>query len=242
MPKLHQLLAVLPSKKQRAQKELTDFYHKVQKTEPFAGISKVYAAKDEDGDKLPGEYNRVQLEADKLLGEALAQLVPMYDIVGSIDRTNMVASASIIIDGKVILADVPVGTLLWLSKQLADLRTVLGSIPILNPQFTWERNASGVWAAPAVNTSRTKKIPRNHVKAKATEKHPEQVEVFFEDAIVGTWSTQLMSGAMPATEVKRLTDRLERLREAVKDAQQRANMVEAETLNVGAVLSYLTGP
>lgn len=242
MTQLHQLLAVVQGKKQRAQKALTDFYHQVQKAEPFSGISKVYTPKDEEGEQLAGSFDRVQKEADKLLAEVLAQLVPMYDAVGSVDRTNMVASASIIVDGKVILADVPVGTLLWLEKQLADLRTVLGSIPTLNPQFEWERNANGMWTTPAVTTNRSKKIPRNHVKAKATDKHPEQVEVYFEDVIVGTWATQLMSGAMPATEVKRLQDRNERLRDAVKDARQRANMVEVETLNVGAVLSYLTGP
>lgn len=242
MTQLHQLLAVVPGVKQRAQKALTAFYHQVQKAEPFTGISKTYEPKDEEGDRLPGEYNRVQLEADKLLADVIGQLVPMYNLVGSIDRTNLAATASITIDGKVILADVPVATLLWLEKQLADFRTVLDAIPTLNPQFTWERNANGIWATPPILTSRSKKLPRNHVKAKATDKHPEQVEVYHEDVIVGTWSTQPMSGGMPATEVRRLRERLEKLRDAVKDARTRANTVAAETLDAGAILAYLTAP
>lgn len=240
MTKLHQLLAAQQGVKTRAQQALTAFYHKVQKPEPFSGISRVYEPKDDEGEQLPGEYNRVQLEADALLGEVLNALVPMYNIVGSVDRSNQVAAASIVVDGQVILADVPVATLLWLQKQLTDLRTVLGAVPTLNPQYVWERNSDGVWTSPVVKTSRTKKIPRNHVKAPATEKHPAQVEVYHEDTIVGTWHTKVLSGGMPATEVARLKDRLEKLIDAVKDARAVANSVDAQKFDIGRVLSYLT--
>ena len=49
-----------------------------------------------------------------------------------------------------------------------------------------------------MQTLRTKKVPRNHVKAEATEKHPAQVEVYYEDVAVGYWTTVKFSGALPA--------------------------------------------
>jgi hypothetical protein len=243
VPKLHQILAVAQGTKQRAQQAFTTFYHKVQKPEPFAGINRVYQPKDDEGEQLPSEYNRVQSDAKVLLQEVITQLAPMYNIVGDIDRTNMVAAASVIIDGKVILADAPVATLLWLEKQLADLRTVLAQLPTLDPQYTWSYDgARGQWTSPTLETTRSKKVLRNHVKAPATEKHPAQVDVYGEDVIVGKWSTQKLSGAMQPTEVRALQDRLEKLRDAVKDARERANTVEVERFEAAAVLTWLLDP
>lgn len=240
MPKLHQVLAVAAGTKQRAQQALTAFYHKAQKADSFSGINRLYEPKDDEGERLPSEYNRVQVDAAELLTEALRELMPMYKIVGDIDRTNMAASASIVVDGKVVLADVPVATLLWLEKQLADLRTVFAALPTLDPQYVWTHDgASGHWATQTMHTTRSKKVLRNHVKAPATDKHPAQVEVFSEDTIVGTWGTQKLSGAMPAAEVKVLQQRLEKLRDAVKDARERANTVEVEPLDASKVLDWL---
>lgn len=240
MTKLHQLLAVAKDKKQWAQNALTGFYHQVQKPDPFNGITKVYRSKDEDGEALPGESQRVQLTAVALLRDLRHDLNFMYEVVGDIDRTNMTAAADIVIDNQVILANVPVATLLWLEKQLADMRTVFQKLPTLNPEFQWEVDeTTGVWTTAERVTTRAKKIPRNHVKASATDKHPAQVEVYYEDQIVGTWHTRGLSGAMRAIEVKALQVRLEALRYAVKDARERANATEAQQLSAVPVLDYL---
>lgn len=47
-------------------------------------------------------------------------------------------------------------------------------------------------------------VPRNHVKAEATDKHPAQVEVYHEDVPVGYWTTVKFSGALPARRVNEL--------------------------------------
>ena len=240
MTKLHQLLAVAQGTKQRSQQALTKFYHAVQKPEPFSGILKIYRPKDEDGEKLPSEGVRVQRDAAALLQEVIDELKPMYSIVGDIDRTNQAAMASVEIDGRVILADVPVSTLLWMEKQLADLRTVLGSLPVLNPEHTWAKDAStDMWTTPERVTVRAKKIPRNHEKAPATDKHPAQVEVYYEDVNVGTWHTRILSGGMPQVEVRTLQKRLEVLRDAVKDARERANATDVQRFDASPVLDFL---
>lgn len=240
MTQLHQILAVVQGQKQRAQTALTKFYQTCQKPEPFSGIVRVYQPKDDEGEQLPSEGTRVQLHVEKLLADLHAQLKPMYKVVGEVDNTNLSATADIVIDGNVILADVPVSTLLWLEKQLADMRTVFQSIPTLNPEFVWTlEDATGNWTTPERFTSRSKKVPRNHVKAKATDKHPEQVEMYMEDVIVGTWSTRGLSGGMRAADVHVYQDRLEVLRDAVKDARERANSVDVQQFSAAPVLDYL---
>lgn len=240
MTKLHQLLAVAQGTKQRSQQALTKFYHAVQKPEPFSGILKIYRPKDEDGEQLPSEGVRVQRDAATLLAEVVAELKPMYSIVGDIDRTNQAATASVEVEGRVILADVPVSTLLWMEKQLADLRTVLNALPVLNPEHTWSKDAStDMWTTPERVTTRAKKIPRNHEKAPATDKHPAQVEVYYEDVNVGTWHTRILSGGMPPVDVKVLQKRLEMLRDAVKDARERANAAEVQRFDASPVLDFL---
>jgi hypothetical protein len=91
-----------------------------------------------------------------------------------------------------------------------------------------------------VQTSKTKKIPRNHVKAEATEKHPAQVEVYHEDVVVGQWKTVKFSGALPAKRVNELLERVEKVQHAVKFAREEANNQEADEQKIGrTVLSYL---
>ena len=62
----------------------------------------------------------------------------------------------------------------------------------------WSFNDSAdCWSTEPVRTLRTKKVPRNHVKAEATEKHPAQVEMYFEDVLVGNWTTVKYSSQGP---------------------------------------------
>ena len=50
---------------------------------------------------------------------------------------------------------------------------------MLDASETWNFDSSSdPWATEPVQTVKTKKLPRNHVKAEATEKHPAQVEVY----------------------------------------------------------------
>jgi hypothetical protein len=87
---------------------------------------------------------------------------------------------------------------------------------------------------------RTKKVPRNHVKAEATEKHPAQVEVYHEDVVVGYWRTVKFSGALPAQRVNELLERVEKLQAAVKFAREDANGTEVTDQKPGKkVFDYL---
>jgi alkanesulfonate monooxygenase SsuD/methylene tetrahydromethanopterin reductase-like flavin-dependent oxidoreductase (luciferase family) len=96
------------------------------------------------------------------------------------------------------------------------------------------------WGTEQVQTLRTKKVPRNHVKAAATDKHPAQVEVYYEDITVGTWRTTKFSGALLAKRVNELAARVKTLQEAVKFARETANSSEAKEVKTGeAIFNYI---
>jgi hypothetical protein len=147
------------------------------------------------------------------------------------------------VDGRVLIKDVPVTYLLFLEKQLTDLHTFVKKLPVLDAAESWVQDAStDSWRTDPVQTYRTKRVPRNHVKAEATEKHPAQVEVYYEDVTIGYWTTVKFSGALPARRVNELLDRVERLQQAVKFAREEANGTQVADQQVGeAVFGYLFG-
>lgn len=241
MTKLNQIIAVAKGVKGKAQRDLTDAYHAIQKTALLSGISRTYQPKDDDGDRLPAEATRVQVNVEDAVTGVRESLVRLFDVVATQDAANCHAAADVIVDGDTLLTAVPVTTLLFLEKQLVDLRAFVSKLPTLDPAEKWTFNdAAGAWATEPAGTTRTKKIPRNHVLAEATDKHPAQVQVYMEDVVEGTWTTTKFSGAVPATRVRDLVDRVDKLSEAVKVARETANSVEVVDQHLGApLLDYL---
>ncbi len=142
---------------------------------------------------------------------------------------------------RVLLKQVPVSYLLFLEKQLTDLNTFIRKLPMLDTSESWTFDpSSNAYATEPVQTLRTKKIPRNHVKAEATDKHPAQVEVYYEDVTVGYWRTIKFSGALPAQRITEMTNRVQKLQQAVKFAREEANEYEVSDQKVGErIFAYL---
>ena len=243
VPKLNQIIAVEKGVKSKSFADLTDAHHAVQKTGPLAGISRSYQPKDEEGEQLPPESTRVQLKAEEILRAVAGSLTRLFDVTATKDWSNLTARADIVVDGQTIAREVPVTYLLFLEKQLVDLHTFVKKLPVLDAAESWTRDDStDSWKTDPVRTIRTKKVPRNHVKAEATEKHPAQVDVYYEDVAVGYWTTVKFSGALPAKRVNDILDRVLKLQTAVKFAREEANNVEVVDQRVGgAVFGYLFG-
>jgi len=243
MTKLNQIIAVEKDVKAKAHRDLTDAYHKVQKAPPLSGITRNYRPKDEDGDQLPTEQTLVQIKIEDILRDVSDSLTRLFDVTLTKDVTNAEAKADVKVDGTTLLEEVPVTYLLFLEKQLAELRTFVSKLPTLDPSETWGHNAAtGTWATTPTETTRTKKIPRNWVKAPATEQHPAQVDVYHEDVVVGYWTTIKFSGALPADRVNQLVTRVDRLVEAVKFARESANSAEVVDRRDGRIVfDYLFG-
>ncbi|MEU8530293.1 MULTISPECIES: hypothetical protein [Streptomyces] len=241
--KLNQIIAVEKGVKSKAQQDLTAAHQGLQKPALLAGIARTYQPKDEEGEQLPPESTLVQLKAEEVLKDTARTLTRLFDVTATKDWANCEARADVVVDGRVVIGQTPVSYLLFLEKQLADLMAFVRRLPVLDAAESWTQDPStDAWKTEAVRTVRTKKVPRNHVKAEATEKHPAQVEVYYEDVPVGYWTTVKFSGALPARRVNELVDRVEKLQQAVKFAREEANATEVADQRVGdAVFGYLFG-
>lgn len=244
MAKLNQIIAIEKGVKSRTQRDLTDAHHALQKQALLAGITRTYQPDDEMGEKFPPETTRVQVRAQDMIQKTQEVLTELFDITATKDETNCHARADVVVDGKVLLTKVPVTSLLFLEKQLVDLHTFVKKLPVLDPSENWHFDASGdCQVTDAAFTVKTKKVPRNHVKAAATDKHPAQVEMYHEDVRVGQWKTVKFSGACPQKQVNELLERVEKLQKAVKFAREEANNTEVTQKQFGAaVFGFLFSP
>lgn len=241
MPQLSQLLAIYDGRKTRAREAITKGYHQVKRPNLFAGISRTYRPLEDGGETFPSELSPVQLRADEVVEEAISFLAPLFDAVIAMDTTNGVARANVEVDGVTLLENVPATTLLFLDKQLVDLRTFVAALPVLDPSEEWIKSEiRNLYETPPVETNRTKKIPKSEIIVPPTDKHPAQVTTWQEDVTVGFWKTVKSSGAKPAHEVTEIIKRIDSLREAVKYAKEKANSVEVQDAKMGqAVMAYL---
>lgn len=242
MTKLNQVIALEKGVKTKAYAEISKLHHEVNKTQLLSGISRTYKPRDDEGEQFPPESTRVQLKVGDVLDQVAITLTRLFDLTLTKDSANQQAKADIVLPGGVTLAkDVPVSYLLFLEKQLTDLGTFVAKLPLLDPSEKWEWDeTTDSFATEPSQTVKTKKIPRNHVLAAATDKHPAQVQVFTEDSLVGYWTTVKYSGALPAVEVKGMLTRVTLLAEAVKVAREAANSVEVVDRKIaGAIFNYL---
>lgn len=241
--KLCQILAVEKGAKAKKETALTSAYHDAQKPDLFRGIVRTYEPAEEGGDELPSEEVAVQKTANELICGVRKSLVDLFDVVYAKDVANTVAKADVIVDGEVLLKDVPVTYLLFLEKQLVDIRTFATKLPTLDPseEWTYSANANAFVSKPS-KTIRTKKVFVPIVLAPATDRHPAQIKESYEDRRAGTWTTTKSSGALPAAMVAALVERIEKLQRAVKFAREECNLHEVGEQIVGAkVLHFLFG-
>jgi hypothetical protein len=244
MTRLNQVIAVEPSVKSRTDAAVTQAYHTLQKTPLLGGITRTYRPKDEDGDLLPPESTQVQVRVNDVLTDIAKAFTEMFDLTATKDYANATAKANVVVDGVVLVENAPVTYLLFLEKQLVHIHTIVNKLPVLDPSEKWDYDShSDAYATEPVETTRSKKIPRNHIKAWPTKDHPNivpQVETFTEDVVVGFWKTVKFSGALPQKRVNELLERVVTLQKAVKHARELANITEVQDKRVGdAVFGYL---
>ena len=232
--KLNQIIALTNGIKGRTTKVMTEVYKKFQKEALFKGISRTYRPATEDGEMQPPEHAAPKYTVTDGLSQAITALTALFDAVATQEYANCSARADIVVGDTVILSGVPVGTLLFLEKQVTDLATLVGHIPTLDDADTWETDDNtGAFVTPVTVTTRTKKVPRNHVKYEATKEHPAQVDVFTEDVIVGHWDTKKFSTAIREADKRCFLENVYQLSDAVKNAREAANMVEVANQKIG---------
>src|SRR5262249_18407341 len=143
MPKLNQVNALVTGRREAPKKAVTELYHIAQKPELFNGRVRTYKPDDDvNGERLPPEAQNVQWTAQRPIEQAVAAWQDWWDLTATQDVGNQSARADIVIDGRAVLKDVPVTTLLFLEKQVEDLATFIGKLPTpdASERWTWDAN------------------------------------------------------------------------------------------------------
>lgn len=239
--KLTVILGLLKGAKTRTHANVSAIHHQSTKPALYAGQIRTYQPREDDGEQRPAESQKVQLKAADVLKELSDQLSRHWDLALWRDEGNTHARADVIVDGVTLATQVPATFLLFLEKQLHDWRTAVTKIPTLATDQSWEYDeTTGLHRTDPVKSASTKKLLRNHVLAKATDKHPEQVKTYEEDVPVGDWTTVRLSGALPVPLQRVLVERVDKLLDGVKSARERANLVEVDEVKIaGQLFSYL---
>jgi len=234
MTQQKQLVAIERQVKNNTSTTVTKLHQELQKESLFNGMTRVYQPKNDEGDRLPDESTRVQLRVKDQIEQATKAWGELFDLTLSKDTGNCSAKANLEVGGKVLAADVPVTTLLFLEDKLTDLHTFVKKLPQLNAADEWKFDANQMlYRSEPIRSQKTKRTRKTLVKAEATDKHPAQVDVFEEDVIIGDWITTKLSSSLPASEIQTMLSRVEELQKAVKFAIESANSLQVDKLKMG---------
>ena len=240
---LNQIIALDKTIKPRVHSTTSELYKKLQKVDLFNGQNREYKPlNDDDKEVLPAESNKVQCTVAENLLQTKKSLADLWDITARREYVNTKATANIVVDDNIILSSVPVGTLLFLEKQLIDLKTTFEHIPTLTLNDDWNFDEkSSLYKTGTIQTHRSKKTPKVIVKFPATTEHPAQTEIFMEDNIVGYWQATKLSGAMSVSDKQKLLVKVEKLINAVKVAREEANSTKEDKVAEisSALFSYI---
>jgi hypothetical protein len=241
--KMNQLLAVEKTVKGKREDQFTVIYRDVQKPELATGLVKTYQPKDENGEKFPPDSKRVQVRIEESLKNTVASQKEIFNLTAKKDATNCAAKANIVYEGEVIAKDVPATHLLWLEKKLLSLADFITKLPTLSQDIVWSWDAGqSLYRSEPVETVKTAKIEDWKSVAAATKEHPEQIQKFTKDVIVGIWKTVHLSGAIPVNRKAQLLDRVEKFQRAVKEAREEANQTPVTELATGNIVELLFAP
>lgn len=245
MTKLSHVLVIEKDRRGAVERRVTDAYHALQSRGGWDGLVRSYTPREDKGVQLPPENRRLQRTVQDLVREIVPDWAAMIDIVGTKDAGNMTAKADLVVGQTTIATDLPTTHLLFLQKQLIDLRTLIGKMPLVAPDVDWKRDdtaSDGRYRTEPVETIKTKKVPRFLEMSPATDRHPAQIHQWNEDVVEGTWATVTLSGAIQPAERDAMLARVDRLLEAVKKARESANVVDAPEQSHGMkLLGYVFG-
>ncbi len=224
MTNLHTVIAAEKHVKARAHGHVSELYKLIQKSQLFSGQIRSYQKKDDAGEDLPSEHQLIQVDLKEVMRMFREEMGAIIDITAQKDIGNQEARAAVVVDGKELLPELPVPTLLFLEKTLTNIRSFVEKIPVLDGSERWRLDSGdGLHKSDPTRTHRTKKNQKAIVLYDATDKHPAQTQLITEDEVVGYWETVKMSSAMPKTQRTEILDRIDAVLHGVKEARERAN-------------------
>jgi len=244
MPKLNQIVAIEDGTKKRDHKEISAIYKSLQKPDLFNGFFRTYTPINDEDIVYPAEQKNVQQKCHELLELVKSNKIELWNVIATKDYANCQAKADIVVDGVALASDVPVTHLLFLEKQLNDLKDFILKLPVLDPTKTWGFDSNkDLYVSQFVEERlKTKKIHKSVIKFEPSEHTPGDADVVTVDEPEGRWKQEDVSAAFPANKIREVMTRVTKLQEAVKFAREEANSLEVEKQKIAeGMLEYIFG-
>jgi hypothetical protein len=243
MGKLHEVLAVEPDLEGTYRKMLEEAKGVFKKGEHYLGFTKTLTMFDDarkQEEEAGYEHRELTSTVQDKLDYVAESVVNYFDAFAQKEATNQLASADLVVDGKLLFAAAPATMLLGLETKLRQVREVYETIPTLHPGIKWtedEQAGENIWvtAEPEV-AMKTEKTLKPFVLYPATDKHPAQVKELQDTDNVGIYKKTIRSGMLSPKQKHELLARIDKLIRAVKVARQKANTQEVNTIQIGKTL------
>jgi len=245
--KAHELIAVQGDLTAKTKAILLETFKAFSgKPELFLGSYK--ATKAYSADRSQGidaeEFKDLTTTVPERIGYTLAVVKDEINARASLDATNCLAKADLIIDGAVLATGIPAVSLLLLEQQCGAWLELFTSAPTLANGVAWELDPDKgpdiyVTKHPIVRT-KTEKVSSAVVLAPATQQHPAQVKEVVNDVPVASITETQWSGMVSSAYKHGGAEKVQKLKTAAKEARQRANNQEVVISTLGdVVFNYL---
>lgn len=243
--RLNQIIAIEDGTKKTEYADVTKAHHVLQKPELFSGFVSTYAPLTEDPSlQQPDQRKVVQQNAKQIIAATIVGLSDYWNVVATKDIGNCSAKANIEVDGDVLAENVPVTHLLFLEKQLNDLRLFIAKLPVLDPSKEWEYDSNkGMYKTKFPEKKiRTRKVHKSLIKIEPGPHGPGQADIITVDETEGTWTQVDVSTAYPQDEIRAMLERVMKLQSAVKAAREEANsVIVTKSTMAGNLVNYVFG-
>jgi hypothetical protein len=246
---LGSIVAIESQARQRENKANGARLKSAPKQELFNGHTRTYqpfAETDEEHEtqalQLAPEIQKVQLTAEGLLADFLADLQEALDLTATKDLGNCSAFADLVIDGETILEHVPATHLLHLGHVADNLAKFVASLPVLDPTETWQAPEDGISRTAGTFKNREVIKQTSLVLLAPTTEHAGTAMPVQEPVPLGRWTTVKYSGALTAERKRELERRVFALKLGIKQAREEANRTRVDEVREGRILaSYILG-
>ena len=246
MAKLHEILAVksgVVGKLTKLISDLTELFTK--KHLHFVEEHVIFKPLGENQQDVVEKNVKRQTTVRKELSWIGNDFANVLGVCNRINSTNCLAKADVIVDGTVLLKDIPATGLLELEKHIQTFKSLLEKIPTLDPVKNFKPDhdqGEDVYKAEPRVTSRTTKEFYPFVLVPATAQHPAQATKEVRDVIIGYKHETEWSGMLTPAEKSDLLSRCEDLVAAIKSAQARANNIDVVGEKIGQdIVKYILG-
>lgn len=159
------------------------------------------------------------------------------------NKTNQQAVGTVMWKGAMLLAEIPVDSLLGLEARLTRLRLLYAAVPTVDASKQWEpAKETGAYIHVVVHpdvTTKTEKTRIPFTLKEATKEHPAQVAVLDKDVVVGQFTTIKRSGAATAIQKAEAIKLIDELLVEIKQARMRANETEVAKGSIASTLVQL---